>query len=163
MGAFSGATPSRLGLFAPFTIGNKDAIEKNKRRDGNVGRCFIVLYEQQINMVPRKADPLPASLSLKTEATWIASRDSNRELMVRNSLEQGCVWEEVNTMEWKKYNMVPVAVIMSYIIDWEASRLSALKTKRIFKKKAKNDQTKHGMEKPKSVKVKSQPHEENTT
>ncbi|GKF10827.1 reverse transcriptase domain-containing protein [Tanacetum coccineum] len=43
---------------------------------------------------------------------------------------------------------------------------------RIFKKKAKNDQTKHGMEKtksirsqsqPKSVKVKSQTHEENTT
>ncbi|GJU57763.1 hypothetical protein Tco_1235529 [Tanacetum coccineum] len=34
---------------------------------------------------------------------------------------------------------------------------------RIFKKKAKNDQTKHGMEKPKSVKVKSQPNEENTT
>ncbi|GKD09754.1 hypothetical protein Tco_1189439 [Tanacetum coccineum] len=40
--------------------------------------------------------------------------------------------------------------------------------KRIFKKKAKNDQTKHGWKRQskseaKSVKVKSQPHEENTT
>ncbi|GKA14165.1 reverse transcriptase domain-containing protein [Tanacetum coccineum] len=53
------------------------------------------------------------------------------------------------------------ALLKSMILN--VDKIKEVKQERIFKKKAKNDQTKHGMEKTKSVKVKSQPHEENTT
>ncbi|GKF57010.1 reverse transcriptase domain-containing protein, partial [Tanacetum coccineum] len=53
-------------------------------------------------------------------------------------------------------NIQPITIDTFYNIEMADGNLE-----RIFKKKAKNDQTKHGMEKPKSVK--SQPHGENTT